>query len=205
MRKNPWLFLIVGVFLITGCASGSSDSFFKRTGKEISDPKWTSSSNVKMSFNDIKETIESGKIVTVLDLEYRGFGPETPNVKEVGYLELEKILIGEKGDRSRLPDSIKTCTDKKEKCYGLIVQISSLDTEGQENFLKRMLSGEKKTVARGWKFGAAFAVEREKEHDRVVAAYLRDKDDNVYAKKDEDDAPGAIINAMRPLSIIGGF
>ena len=201
------LILVLTSFLVGGCSTSLPDgtSSFKRTGKENTDPRWISFAGVNKSFEDIKSKIENGQTITVNDLDYRGFGPNTNNANEVGYLELEKLLIGEKGDRSRLPDGIKECTDKKEKCYGVIVLISSLDTEGKEGFFKRMFSGEKKTEVRGWKFGAVFAVEREKPGDRVVAAYARDKNGNVFTNREEDDAPGAAIKLIPSPSLLGFF
>ncbi len=191
----------VVVAFLGACSNISAENMgLKRTGAETTDPKWDSFEDVQISFEDLKSRIEEGQTITVPDLINRGFGPGVENVIEVGYLELEKILIGEKGDRSRLPDSFKACTDKKDMCYGLIAQISSLQTEGQESLFKRMFSGQKKTVAKGWKFGVAFAVERDKPDDRVVAAYRREANSNVFTKKDEDDAPGAVINVLNPLT-----
>lgn len=216
MKRLFAFFLLAIMVAVGGCSSTSSTetgSLFKRVGKENTDPRWPSFEAINKSFEDIKLQIETGKEVTLEDLDYRGFGPSTNNASEVGYLELEKLLIGEKGDRERLPKKIKECTEKKEQCYGIVVSVSSLDTEGKELFFKRMLSGEKKTVARGWKFGAVFAIERErpdekgeKVSDRVVAAYAREKNGNVFTRKEEDDAPGAAMKLFPSPSLFGlGF
>ena len=204
--KGIFRAILVGVLFFVGACSAIPDSFsFKRTGKEFSDPKWTNFEDVEKSFAYIQEKIETEKKVTVADLNNLGFGPKAKNVHEVGYLELVKLLVGEQGDPNRLPEKMRPCIDKKENCYGLVAAISSADTMGEESLFKRMISGEKKTVATGWKFSAVFAVEKSGQEDKVVFAYVREKGGNIFQRKEEDDQPSAVINVIRPASLLGGF
>ena len=195
-------FLILMLLFVTNCSS------VQRSGTEVSDQRWSLLQDVVETFNDIKSQIDRGETVTIEDLNNWGFGPGTPNVKEVGYLELEKMLIGEKGDRARLPNDIFNCTEKKDACYGLVITVLSLTTQGKESLFKRMFTGEKKTEKTGWKFGAVFAILKDVSADlkeKVVAAYLREKDGNVAMETKENDPFGAIMGGLRPLSLIPGL
>ena len=207
-RQLSFLAVLMGVlFFLGACASTkeSGDMSLQRKNTEVSDPKWTSFQNVQESFKSIQQSINEKQTVTVEDLEYFGFGPKSNNASKVIYTALQDLFIGTKGDRSRLPKDVEECVEKKGDCYGLVVQLSSLNKEGEEGWFERIIANKKKTRVTGWQFSGVFAIEKRGKEEIVVAAYANKEEANIFKLEDGSDPRERIINTLNIGTIFSGF
>lgn len=199
------VFIVSGFLTLSGCGGiSSSDGWFQRKNTEETDKKWTSFEKVRKSFEEIKARIDSGKTVSITDLEYRGFGPSSNNATKIIYTDLEDLFIGAKGDRARLPKDIEACTQKKGGCYGLLVKITYLNKKGTEGIFERLMT-KKKTEIRGWGFAGVFAIEKRGKEQVVVAAYPQKEEANISRSEDGSDPRGPLVDSVRFGSMIPFF
>ncbi|MBI2108898.1 MAG: hypothetical protein HYT93_01800 [Parcubacteria group bacterium] len=197
--------VMISAVLLTGACSSMSlpgGDFLQREKTKTSDEKWIDFEDAKISFGDIKSHIDSGKTVTVQDLDYRGFGPNTKNANAFIYTKLEDLFMGTTNDRSRIPDDVARCTAKKGDCYGLLKEISNEKHQGKESLLERITSKEETEIT-GWKFTALFAVEKREKEEVVVAAYLHDEKPQIANVEKGSDARKSLIDKIGILSLFG--
>ncbi len=203
MSPRIFVLLAIGALLFTNACSGT-DLSLQRKSTESSDTQWSSFEDVKMSFEDIEQKIKVGQMVTVSDLQNRGFGPGSKNVVTIIYTSLEDLFIGPRGDRSRLPEDIRQCTAKKGNCYGIVVQISSLNKAGEEGWFERLMT-KKKTRVTGWQFSGVFAAEKRGSEDVVVAAYTSKEEANISKTEEGSDPRERVLNTINIGSFFGGI
>lgn len=136
--------VLVGLFVVTGCATKSG---LRDTSETITDERWESFDAVSRAF----QKIESG--ADLQEIAQLGFGPRAKNVTLIPYHELLKRLLGT-GNQSEtdLSEEVRICLSEKTWCSALAITVKRTNTIEMSSFFSKVVLRESHKVTTGWEF-----------------------------------------------------
>ena len=140
-------YLIFSTFLLLGgCTAALLPS-----SNQINESPWTTFEDGKAAFDRIIPNT-----TTTAELLELGFDPyTTPNVKLITYLDLiNKFLPNPAIRLENLDESVKSCLEAREGCYGYEIAPNRIKTKRYGNVFLDLLNFNRKTTTTGWRFSA---------------------------------------------------
>jgi hypothetical protein len=89
----------------------------------------------------------------VEDLKALGFDPQSPNVRNLTYLELlKRFLPNPNITKTDLPRAVRDCLEAKERCFACEVEVLNLRSKRQGNVALDLFGFKRDTDIKGWDF-----------------------------------------------------
>jgi len=174
--------VMISVLFISGCSG------LLPTIKQTTKSPWQSFEEAKKAF----DKIVPGETTTE-ELKLLGFDPfETPNVKLVTYLDIQKHFIPNESVKLQdLPKGVRHCLESQAACQGYEVTPTMRRKKRYGNVMLDLLNFRRKTVISGWGFDALIVLEKE-----LVVYKLWGGEPNVLEYEDKK-------NPLGPLQEVG--
>ena len=142
-------------------AALSACSSLLPTGEQDASRRWAGFEDVKGSYDRIEPYQSDLAAVKAL-----GFDPDkTPNLQILNHSQVVRAVLPSRAqDHVAIPQGIQDCMQAQDQCVGYFMEPSHVDYERQGNVLLDLLGFKRKTLIKGWKFGALIVLA----NDRVV-------------------------------------
>ncbi len=172
-------FLFSVLLLLMGCSAS-----LLPTTKQINESPWATFEDGKKAFDLIIPNQTNHAEL----LEY-GFDPfTTPNVKLITYLDLiNKFLPNPAIQLEHLDESVKSCLEKREACYGYEVTPNRIKNKRYGNVFLDLFNFKRKTKTTGWRFSALIVLK-----NGVVVYKLWGGEPNILQREEQKNPLGPL-------------
>ena len=129
------------------------------TGEQDVSRRWAGFDDVKASYDRIEPYRSDLAAVRAL-----GFDPDkTPNLQILNHSQVVRAVLPSRAqDHIAIPQGIEDCMKAQDQCVGYFMEPSHVDYERQGSVLLDLLGFKRKTLIKGWKFGALIVVANER-------------------------------------------